>query len=58
VWRAQELLETTHESVERIATLAGFESATTLRDRFRRTAGVSPMQYRRSFSQGKKKRSS
>jgi transcriptional regulator GlxA family with amidase domain len=49
VRRAQSMLETTHESIERIATLAGFDSAPTFRDRFRRVVGLSPSEYRRSF---------
>lgn len=49
VRRAQSLLETTHESIERIAALAGFDSASTFRDRFRRAVGLSPSEYRRSF---------
>lgn len=49
VRRAQHLLETTQHSVERIAAQVGFGSATAFRDRFKRTAGVSPQVYRRSF---------
>ncbi|MBS2550651.1 helix-turn-helix domain-containing protein [Catenulispora sp. NL8] len=49
VRRAQHLLETTQHSVERIAGQVGFGSATAFRDRFKRTAGVSPQTYRRSF---------
>jgi transcriptional regulator GlxA family with amidase domain len=49
VRRAQFLLETTQFGVERVATLAGFESAPTFRDRFRRTVGLSPSDYRKSF---------
>ena len=52
VRRSQSLLETTQESVERIAMLVGFESAATFRDRFRRAAGLSPSEYRRSFFSG------
>lgn len=48
--QAQHLLETTDHPVERIATQVGFAAPTTFRDRFRRTTGVSPQAYRRSFS--------
>ncbi|MFE2015117.1 GlxA family transcriptional regulator [Streptomyces sp. NPDC059491] len=47
--QAQHLLETTDHSVERIGTQVGFGSSTTFRDRFKRTTGVSPQTYRRSF---------
>jgi transcriptional regulator GlxA family with amidase domain len=50
VRQAQHLLETTQHSVERIAAQTGFGSPTAFRDRFKRTAGVSPHSYRRSFS--------
>lgn len=49
VRRAQELLETTSLSVEQIATAAGFDGAAALRQRFRRTVGVSPKVYRRTL---------
>ncbi|WP_436772655.1 GlxA family transcriptional regulator [Yinghuangia sp. YIM S09857] len=49
VRRAQYLLESTTHSVERIAVQAGFGSPTAFRDRFKRTVGVSPQVYRRSF---------
>ena len=48
--RAQHLLETTEHSVERIAAQVGFGSATAFRDRFKRTTGISPNAYRRTFS--------
>ncbi|MFF7725445.1 GlxA family transcriptional regulator [Streptomyces sp. NPDC008001] len=48
--RAQHLLETTQHSVERIGTQVGFGSPTAFRDRFKRTTGVSPHTYRRTFS--------
>lgn len=48
--QAQHLLETTRHSVERIGAQVGFGSPTAFRDRFRRTTGVSPHAYRRSFS--------
>jgi transcriptional regulator GlxA family with amidase domain len=49
VHQAQHMLETTEHSVERIAARVGFGSATALRDRFRRVAGISPQAYRRAF---------
>ncbi|MGV9347846.1 GlxA family transcriptional regulator [Streptomyces spiralis] len=48
--QAQHLLETTEHSVERIGGQVGFGSPTAFRDRFRRTVGVSPQTYRRTFS--------
>jgi transcriptional regulator GlxA family with amidase domain len=48
--QAQHLLETTRHSVERIGTQVGFSSPTAFRDRFKRTTGVSPHTYRRTFS--------
>jgi transcriptional regulator GlxA family with amidase domain len=48
--RAQHLLETTEHPVERIGSQVGFGSPTTFRDRFKRTTGVSPQSYRRTFS--------
>ena len=50
VRQAQHLLETTQHSVERIGTQVGFGSPTAFRDRFKRTTGVSPHAYRRTFS--------
>lgn len=50
VRQAQHLLETTQHSVERIAAQVGFGSPTAFRDRFKRTTGVSPHTYRRTFS--------
>ncbi len=47
--QAQHLLESTRHSVERIGEQVGFGSATAFRDRFKRTTGVSPQAYRRSF---------
>lgn len=48
--QAQHLLETTEHSVERIGGQVGFGSPTAFRDRFKRTTGVSPQTYRRTFS--------
>jgi len=49
VRRAQQLLETTGHAVERVASLAGFRSATTLRVQFQQIVGTSPKAYRRVF---------
>jgi transcriptional regulator GlxA family with amidase domain len=49
VRRAQHLLETTHFSIERTATEAGFGSASVLREHFGSVVGISPAAYRRSF---------
>ncbi|GLW31731.1 helix-turn-helix domain-containing protein [Actinoplanes regularis] len=47
--RAQELLETTGDSVDAIASAAGLGTATTLRRHFHRTVGVPPDTYRQTF---------
>ena len=47
--RAQELLESTDDSVDTIASTAGMGTATTLRRHFHRTIGVPPDAYRRTF---------
>ncbi|MFC4913778.1 helix-turn-helix domain-containing protein [Actinomadura gamaensis] len=47
--RAQELLETTDESVDAIAAATGMGTATSLRRHFNRTVGVPPDAYRRTF---------
>ncbi|GAA1531394.1 helix-turn-helix domain-containing protein [Kribbella lupini] len=49
VRRAQQLLESTDESIESVATATGLGTATTLRRQFKRTVGVPPDTYRRSF---------
>jgi AraC family transcriptional regulator, transcriptional activator FtrA len=49
--RARQLLESTGLSIERIAGRCGLGSATTLRHHFRNKVGVSPISYRRRFSQ-------
>ncbi|WP_344448226.1 helix-turn-helix domain-containing protein [Actinocorallia aurantiaca] len=46
---AQELLETTGESVDAIAAATGMGTATTLRRHFNRAIGVPPDTYRRTF---------
>lgn len=49
VRRAQHLLESTDEPVERVATLAGFGTAANLRQHFTRLVGVPPKTYRQTF---------
>ncbi|MCU1282486.1 MAG: Transcriptional regulator, AraC family, partial [bacterium] len=49
VRRAQQLLETTAQPVERVAEQAGFGSTAAFRDRFVRLVGTSPQAYRRAF---------
>ncbi|HEY5985214.1 MAG TPA: helix-turn-helix domain-containing protein, partial [Streptosporangiaceae bacterium] len=53
VQRAQELLESSDEPVDRIAALAGFGTAPNLRRHFSRLCQVSPTTYRRTFSQSR-----
>ncbi|MDT7587639.1 MAG: AraC family transcriptional regulator, transcriptional activator FtrA, partial [Pseudonocardiales bacterium] len=50
IHRAQELLETTNDSVEEIAARTGMGTATTLRRHFSRSVGVPPDTYRRTFA--------
>lgn len=50
VLRAEQLLEQTDHSIERIAGDVGFGNAATLRHHFSRIRGVSPQRYRRAFS--------
>ncbi len=52
VLRAEELLEQTDRSIEWIASEVGFGNAATFRHHFTRSRGVSPQQYRRSYSPG------
>lgn len=47
---AKTLLETTDDSIEKIAILSGFESATTLRHNFNKYLFVTPSYYRNTFS--------
>ncbi|GAA4064610.1 helix-turn-helix domain-containing protein [Streptomyces shaanxiensis] len=47
--RAQELLESTDDSIDAIAAATGMGTATTLRRHFNRTLGVPPDTYRRTF---------
>ena len=49
IFRAQELLETTTASVERVAEESGFGSAQVLRLHFRRHIGTTPIGYRKTF---------
>jgi transcriptional regulator GlxA family with amidase domain len=46
---AQELLETTSDSIENVARRAGFVSTANFREQFRRLAGVAPQSYRNAF---------
>lgn len=46
---AQELLETTDHTVERIAARTGFPSASNFRTQFAQVVGVTPSAYRRTF---------
>lgn len=50
--RAQELLESTDDSIDAIAAATGMGTATTLRRHFNRTLGVPPDTYRRTFRSG------
>jgi transcriptional regulator GlxA family with amidase domain len=49
VRHAQELLESTSHSVERIGRDVGFSSAANFREQFRRITGVAPQSYRNTF---------
>ncbi|MEV3932321.1 MULTISPECIES: GlxA family transcriptional regulator [unclassified Streptomyces] len=49
---AQELLESTDDTVDAIAAATGMGTATTLRRHFHRTVGVPPDAYRRTFRAG------
>jgi transcriptional regulator GlxA family with amidase domain len=46
---AQQLLEQGDQTIEEVASLCGFGSAVTLRQRFQRWRGTSPQRYRRTF---------
>jgi AraC family transcriptional activator FtrA len=52
IHRAQELLETTGDSVELVAARTGMGTAATLRRHFNRVIGVPPDTYRRTFRTG------
>jgi AraC family transcriptional regulator, transcriptional activator FtrA len=49
VRRAQDLLESTREPIERVAELSGFGTPETLRHHFRKVIGTSPAAWRRTF---------
>jgi AraC family transcriptional regulator, transcriptional activator FtrA len=49
--RARELLECTELSIGQISSRTGLGTAATLRHHFRKKVGVSPIEYRRQFSQ-------
>jgi transcriptional regulator GlxA family with amidase domain len=49
VMLAERMLEETDETIERIATKAGFSNATAFRHHFSRLRGTSPQRYRRIF---------
>ncbi len=51
--RAQQMLETTQLTVERISTEVGFETAAAFRDRFTRLIGTNPSRYRQAFDPSK-----
>jgi AraC family transcriptional activator FtrA len=54
--RARELLECTELSINQISARTGLGTAATLRHHFRRKVGVSPVEYRRQFSQAERSR--
>jgi AraC family transcriptional regulator, transcriptional activator FtrA len=54
--RAQELLESTDESIDQIAERVGMGSAATLRRHFNRSVGVPPETYRRTFRDDRRTR--
>jgi transcriptional regulator GlxA family with amidase domain len=47
--RSQELLETTDNSIESVAAMAGFQSPISFRQSFKARFGVSPSEWRRTF---------
>lgn len=51
--KAKELLEDKALNVEQVATMSGFETATTMRHHFKRNVGISPTQYRSQFGIGR-----
>ena len=50
VRKAREILETTQLPVDQVGQAVGFSTSAGFRERFRRTVGVSPGAYRRTFS--------
>jgi transcriptional regulator GlxA family with amidase domain len=55
VLMAQRLLETTDDSIERVADAAGLGTAANLRLHFQRVVGTSPLAYRRTFRRSDQK---
>ncbi|MGH3608779.1 MAG: helix-turn-helix domain-containing protein, partial [Pseudonocardiaceae bacterium] len=55
IHRAQELLESTEDSIDHIADLVGMGTAATLRRHFNRAVGVPPDTYRRTFHQNSRR---
>lgn len=49
IQRARQLLETTSQGIDEIANHVGFAGATSLREHFRASVGLTPHAYRRSF---------
>lgn len=49
--RTRDLLETTSLSVERISDMAGFQTATSFRQHFKKRFQVSPRDWRKTFGQ-------
>ena len=49
---AQEMLETSRNTIDAISTATGFEAPVTFRNRFQRIVGISPHAYRRRFNSG------
>lgn len=50
--RAQQLLESTSQSIERVAVQSGFGSAPVLRRHFKALSGISPTEYRKRWRRG------
>ena len=48
--RSQEMLETTTYSIEKVAEESGFHSVTNFRQSFKSRFGVSPVEWRKTFS--------
>jgi AraC family transcriptional activator FtrA len=46
---AQEMLESRHAELARVADVSGFKSEQSMRKHFRRIAGTSPAEYRQQF---------
>lgn len=52
IHKSQMLLESSSLSVEQIASMVGFESGVSFRERFLKIAGISPSSYRKTFGGG------